>query len=146
MMSLAATILSLTHWWTGPAIADNRERERNERLSGLVPTTDPGILCRSDAFLLEHEVLPHLDDLEGMFDEDRAYLLTGAAGCARPQRVLADAPAYHVRHGLELVLKSLDLGTQVALLTDRLPQRPLVTTENGDTVSGPLGPVDIRPS
>lgn len=56
MMSLAAAILALTHALTGPTIADNRERHRNERLDGLVPTSDPAILCRTGVTLLEHQV------------------------------------------------------------------------------------------
>ena len=38
--------------------------------------------------LLEHEVLAHLDDLQRVLDEHRADFLAGAAGRARPQRVL----------------------------------------------------------
>jgi hypothetical protein len=48
---------------------------------------------RRHLLLHQHQVLAHLQDLLGLIDEDRAHLLAGAAGRARPQRLFRRADA-----------------------------------------------------
>jgi hypothetical protein len=87
----------------------------------LLAAMPHGLLCRSMFFqvrrelaghllLLEHQVLAHLDDLHRVLDEDRAHLLAGAAGGARPQRVLGDPAAGHARHVGRLLLGGGERG------------------------------------
>ena len=103
---------------------------RDGALVGVAAALHPphGRLHRlRESRLLHDQEAPHVDDLRNRLDEDRALLVAGAAGGARPDHILAD----HAAHQGLAVPVPLAMGQQVVAKVDdeplrreRLPRRP----------------------